>query len=92
MCSWLGWIIVGGLAGWLASIITGRNQRQGCLMNVVVGVVGAFIGGFIYNLITGGGFDLSFTPVFDITSITGFLVALGGAVVLLVLVNFISRR
>jgi uncharacterized membrane protein YeaQ/YmgE (transglycosylase-associated protein family) len=61
-------------------------------MNVVVGVVGAFIGGFLYNLITGGSLDFSFSPVFDITSIMGFLVAVGGAIVLLVLVNLFTRR
>lgn len=92
MCSLLGWIIVGGLAGWLASIITGRNQQQGCIMNVVVGIVGAFVGGFLYNLLTGGGLDFTFNFDFDITSITGFIVAVGGAIVLLVIVNLISRR
>ena len=51
----LSWIIVGGLAGWIASIIMGRNERQGCLMNIVVGVVGAAIGGFIVSLFGGTG-------------------------------------
>ena len=48
------WILFGALAGWLASIITGRNNRQGCIMNIIVGIVGAFIGGAVYGLITGG--------------------------------------
>jgi uncharacterized membrane protein YeaQ/YmgE (transglycosylase-associated protein family) len=43
----IGWIILGGLAGWIASMLTGRNDRQGCLMNIIVGVVGAAIGGAI---------------------------------------------
>ena len=86
----LGWIVFGGLAGWLASVITGRNDRQGCLMNIVVGVIGAFIGGAIYSLIRGDGFDLGFT--LNIASLPGFAVALGGAIVLLLIVNFFTRR
>lgn len=46
--SWLGWIIVGGIAGWLAGMITGAGDRMGCLLNIVVGVVGAVIGGWIF--------------------------------------------
>ena len=60
MWNLLGWIIFGGIAGWLASIITGRNQRQGCLMNIVVGIIGAFVGGLGYSLISGGGLDFGF--------------------------------
>lgn len=90
MISLIIWVVLGGLAGWLASIVTGRNQQQGCLMNVVVGVIGAFVGGLIYNLLTGGGFSLDFT--FDISSITGFIVAVVGAVVLLLIVNLVTGR
>lgn len=86
----LGWIIFGAIAGWLASIITGRNSRQGCLMNIFVGVVGAFIGGFLYNFFTKG--DLSIGFAFNPASLWGFLVALGGAVVLLLFVNLFTRR
>jgi uncharacterized membrane protein YeaQ/YmgE (transglycosylase-associated protein family) len=79
----IGWIILGGLAGWIASMLTGRNDRQGCLMNIIVGVVGAAIGGAIVGLFGGGG-------------VTGFnlgslLVAILGAVVLLAIVNFFTR-
>ena len=87
----LGWIIVGGIAGWLASVIAGRNRQQGCLMNVIVGVIGAALGGLGYNLITGQGFEFSFSS-FDITSLGGFVVALVGAVVLLVIVNLFQRK
>ena len=90
MCNLLGWIIFGGVAGWLASIITGRNERQGCVMNIIVGIVGAFIGGLGYSLLTGGGltFDFTVSPA----SLGGFAVALVGAVVLLVIVNFLARN
>lgn len=45
----IGWIIVGGLSGWLASLVTGTGERMGCLLNIVVGVVGAVIGGWIFQ-------------------------------------------
>jgi uncharacterized membrane protein YeaQ/YmgE (transglycosylase-associated protein family) len=44
------WIIFGALAGWIASMIVGTDQQQGALMNIVVGIVGALIGGFIMSL------------------------------------------
>ena len=79
------WIIFGALAGWVASIITGRNERQGCIMNVVVGVVGALLGGFIVGLLRGTGFEaVGF-------NLSGFLVAVLGAVVLLILAGLVRR-
>lgn len=73
------WIIFGALAGWIASIIMGTDKRQGALMNIVVGIIGAFIGGFLMSL-------LGFPGVtgFDIYSL---LVAILGAVVLVWLVG-----
>ena len=81
----LSWIVFGALAGWLASIIAGNNQRQGCLMNIVVGIVGAFLGGFLLNLITGAGLSMDF----DLTSL---IVAVVGAVLLLVITGAARRR
>lgn len=80
----LSWIIFGGLAGWVASIITGRNERMGCLANIVVGIVGAFIGGFIMSLI-GRETVMTF-------SLGSFLVAVLGAVVLLAIVGAVTKR
>lgn len=77
------WIIVGALAGWLASLVMGTNARQGCLMDIVVGVVGAFIGGLIFSLFGGSG-----VTGFNIWSI---LVAFIGAVILLFILNLIRR-
>ena len=88
MLNFIIWIVVGAVIGWLASIITGRNRQQGFLMDIVVGIIGAFLGGVGYSLITGGGLN---TSSVDITSLGGFVVALIGAVVLLVIVNLISR-
>jgi uncharacterized membrane protein YeaQ/YmgE (transglycosylase-associated protein family) len=71
----LGYIILGGLAGWIASMITGDNGRLGVIGNIIVGVIGAFIGGFIANGLGGSG-----VTGFNLYS---FLVAIGGAIVLL---------
>lgn len=72
----LSWIIFGALAGWVASIIMGRNERQGCITNIVIGVVGAFVGGFAVELITGQGVNFTW-------NMNSFIVAVIGAVALL---------
>lgn len=79
----LSWIIFGGLAGWVASMIMGRD-RNGCLTNIFVGIVGAFIGGFIMNLLGGH-------PVHGFT-LRGFGVAVLGAVILLGITGWGSKR
>ncbi|MDP1918693.1 MAG: GlsB/YeaQ/YmgE family stress response membrane protein [Myxococcales bacterium] len=48
-------IVLGGLAGWLASIIAGTNARMGAIANIVVGVIGAVVGGMVFNLLGGAG-------------------------------------
>jgi uncharacterized membrane protein YeaQ/YmgE (transglycosylase-associated protein family) len=57
----IGWIILGALAGWLASLINKTNREQGWLGNIVLGIVGALVGGFVWNLLTDsdGTIDLS---------------------------------
>jgi len=91
MFGFISWIIIGGLVGWIASKLMGTSRQQGCLMDVVVGVVGAFIGGLGYNLLTGQGLQLS--SAFDTGA--GFwvslLVAVIGAVVLLLIMRAIRR-
>lgn len=81
----IAWLVFGAIAGWIASIIAGTNERQGCLLNIIVGIIGAFVGGFLYNLLTGRQLDFGF----DITS---FIVAVAGAVILLFLVTGARRR
>lgn len=78
------WIIFGGLVGWIASLIMGTDPQQGIFLNVVVGIIGAFIGGWIMSVINGQGF----TGQFDLWS---FLVALLGAMVLLAIVRAFRR-
>jgi len=80
----IGWIIIGALAGWIASMITGKNSEMGVGANIIIGIIGGFLGGFIMNLIGGYG-------------ITGFnlwslIVAIGGSVVLLLIINAIKRK
>ncbi len=79
-----GWLVLGGLAGWIASMITNRSDQQGCLMNIIVGIVGAAIGGAVIGIFGGGG-------------VTGFnlwslIVSVIGAVLLLAAVNFFTRK
>jgi uncharacterized membrane protein YeaQ/YmgE (transglycosylase-associated protein family) len=76
----LAWIVIGGLAGWLASTLV-RGGGLGLLGDIVVGIVGAFIGGLIVSLLGGQGFT-----GFNIWS---FIVALIGAVVLLLIIRMV---
>lgn len=79
-------IIVGAFVGWLASVITKRDEEQGWLANIVVGIVGAIIGGILSSAIVGG--DRS-ALAFDLTSI--FWATLG-AVGLCMILNLITRK
>ena len=76
------WLIVGGICGWLASLIMRTDAQQGILLNIVVGIVGAFIAGLIF-----GGGSINQDPM-DLTNI---LVSLVGAVILLAIVNLVRR-
>jgi len=80
------WIIVGAVLGWLASMLMNRNGQQGLLLDIVVGIVGAFLGGFLlaplFNTGTINSGDFS---------ISGLIVSFLGAVVLLAIVNLFRR-
>jgi len=80
--SLLVWIIFGALCGWIASIIAGTDARQGAIANIVVGIIGAFFGGFLMSLVGQGGVN-----GFNLYSV---LVAILGAVVLLWIYKAIS--
>ena len=80
------WLVVGGLVGWVASLLMRTDARQGVVMNVVVGIVGAFLGGWILSPLVGGG-----TINQADFSVLGLLVSLGGAVGLLAIVNLVRR-
>ncbi|MHB1454258.1 MAG: GlsB/YeaQ/YmgE family stress response membrane protein [Saccharofermentanales bacterium] len=83
---WLAWIVLGGLAGWVASIITRNNARMGLLANIIIGILGALAGNFLL-------------PKLGVTGLTGFnvysfFVAVAGAALILLIVNLIrgNRR
>lgn len=71
----LSWIVVGAIAGWLASIVMGTNSQQGCLMDIVVGVVGALVGGFVLSLL-GTGSVSGFNIATIITATIGAIIVL----------------
>ena len=86
MINFIVWIILGGVLGWVASMIMGTNAQQGTLMNIVVGIVGAFLAGWIL------------TPLLGIAtinqnnfSIPALGVSLLGALILLAIVRFFRR-
>ena len=80
------WIIVGGILGWIASLIMRTDAQQGVGLNIVVGIIGALVAGFLL------------TPLFGIATINqsnfslpSLLVSLLGALILLAIVNFFRR-
>jgi len=80
----IAWVIFGALAGWVAGKLAKTDDNVGCLTNVVVGIVGAFLGGAIYGLITGRDWNFEF----DLAS---FVVAVGGSVLLLLVLQRVRR-
>jgi uncharacterized membrane protein YeaQ/YmgE (transglycosylase-associated protein family) len=76
------WLIVGGVIGWLASIIMRTDGQQGIFLNIIVGIVGAFIASLIFS-----GGSINNAPL----TLYSFLVSLVGAVILLAIVNLVRR-
>ncbi len=79
----IGWIIIGGLAGWVASKIMNTDEQQGIILNIVVGIVGGILGGFLLSLVGMDG---------NGGLIVSFLTALFGAVILLFVVKAVTNR
>ena len=80
------WLIVGGLIGWVASMIMKTDAQQGMILNVVVGIVGSMLGGLLIAPLLGTG-----TINQNDFSIMGLLASLIGAVILLAIVNLVRR-
>ena len=80
------WLIVGGLIGWVASMIMKTDAQQGIILNVVVGIVGSMLGGWLIAPLLGSG-----TVNQNDFSIMGLLSSLIGAVILLAIVNLVRR-
>jgi uncharacterized membrane protein YeaQ/YmgE (transglycosylase-associated protein family) len=79
----IGWIVIGGLAGWIGSKIMGSDAQMGVVLNIVVGIIGGLIGGF---LLRGIGVDVAGGGL-----LFSFLTCLLGAVILLAIVKLITR-
>jgi uncharacterized membrane protein YeaQ/YmgE (transglycosylase-associated protein family) len=86
MINFIMWIIVGGIIGWLASMIMRTDAQQGTLLNIIVGIVGAFLAGLVL------------TPLFGVGtigqgdfSLPSLLISLLGAIILLAIVNLFRR-
>ncbi|CAM3726137.1 GlsB/YeaQ/YmgE family stress response membrane protein [Tsukamurella ocularis] len=81
---WIAWIVIGGIAGWLASKIMGTDAQQGLLLNIVVGIIGGVIGGIVLRFLgvstAGAGWILT------------LLTALAGACALLFVVGLVTGR
>lgn len=80
------WIVVGGILGWLASLVMRTDAQQGMLLNVIVGIVGALLGGWLLAPLFGTG-----TINQNDFSISSLLVSFLGAIVLLAIVNLLRR-
>ncbi len=78
------WLILGGISGWIASMITGNNERMGIGWNLIVGIVGAFIGGWLAGI-----FGLGPATGLNLWS---FIVSIVGAVILLGIVSLFKRK
>jgi len=80
------WLVVGGLIGWIASKIMRTDAQQGVFLNIVVGIVGSMLGGWLISPLVGAG-----TINQSDFSLAGLFVSLVGAVILLALVNLFRR-
>jgi uncharacterized membrane protein YeaQ/YmgE (transglycosylase-associated protein family) len=76
------WLVAGAAVGWVASMVMHTNAQQGTILNIVVGVIGAMIGGFLFG---------SSTINQNVFNVNALLVSLVGAVVLLAVVNLVQR-
>ncbi|MBS1966698.1 MAG: GlsB/YeaQ/YmgE family stress response membrane protein [Chloroflexi bacterium SZAS-1] len=81
------WLLFGALVGWLASIVMRTDAQQGALLNIIVGIVGAFIGGFVFNMLGIGGSNINNSDF----SLGALIVSFIGAVVLLGIINLARR-
>ena len=80
------WIVIGGLIGWAASIVMKTDAQQGVVLNVVVGIVGALVGGWLLSPLFGTG-----TINQNDFSLASLVVSLLGAIILLAVVNLLRR-
>ena len=87
MFNFIIWLIVGGLVGWLASMVMKTDGQQGLILNIVVGIVGALLAGWFLSPLLGGASTINQNDF----SISGLLISFVGALILLAIVNLFSR-
>lgn len=87
MINFILWLLFGALVGWLASLVMRTDAQQGAILNIVVGIIGAFLGGLIFSLLGIGGASINDGNF----SLPSLLVSFIGAVVLLGIVNLMRR-
>lgn len=80
------WLIVGGIIGWIASMIMRTDAQQGIFLNIVVGIIGALLAGWLITPLVGGS-----TINQNNFSVSGLVISLLGAIVLLAIVNLFRR-
>ena len=73
------WLVIGGIIGWLASMVMKTDGQQGIILNVVVGIIGSFLGGWLIAPLIGG------------SGVMGYVSAFLGAIILLAIVNLVRR-
>ena len=87
MIDFIVWLVVGAIIGWIASMIMKTDAQQGWILNIVVGIVGALLGGWLFGLLGIGGANATENPF----SLISWIASLVGAIILLAIVNFFRR-
>jgi len=87
MINFILWLLFGALVGWLASLVMKTDAQQGTILNIVVGIIGAFLGGLIFSMLGIGGSNINNSDF----SLSALVVSFIGAVVLLGIVNLVRR-
>ena len=87
MINFILWLLFGALVGWLASMVMRTDAQQGALLNIIVGIIGAMLGGFIFRSLGLDGSNINNNDF----SLSALLVAFVGAVILLGIVNLVRR-
>jgi uncharacterized membrane protein YeaQ/YmgE (transglycosylase-associated protein family) len=85
----LTWILLGAVAGWLAGFLTGSDDSKGCITNIVIGMIGSIVGGFLASWYYTGSFR--FTNAFTDFSLRNIVVSTIGAVVVLMIASFLKK-
>lgn len=80
------WLIIGGVAGWVASMLMRTDAQMGMVANVIAGIVGAMVGGWLSGML------FNYDPTGNIFSIPGFIVAVVGAMIVIFLVQLLTGR